>query len=144
LSSNFNFEAFEHELLNPLRGHQLTEYEAFVANLLLEASSKNPMQIAEIILEIGRRFGDWPKEREVKNIVRTLRKEHAFPIISRRCKPSGLWWCGSAEEMNEFIETFRSQALDELHTLTRIVKENYPALAGQLTLEEQSDGPTTH
>jgi hypothetical protein len=42
---------------------------------------------------------------------------------------------GISEEMTEFVESFKSQALDELHTLSKIVKHNYPALLGQLSLE---------
>ena len=136
MTKDLKFEVLEHELLNPLRGHKLTEQEEFVANLLLDASSRCPMKIEQIIIAMGQRLGHWLKPREVKAIVRTLRKDHAFPIISRRRTPAGLWWCASADEMNAFIETFRRQALDELHTLSKIVNQNYPALAGQLRLEE--------
>ena len=38
--------------------------------------------------------------------------------------------------MKAFIESFRKQALDELHTLSKIVRHNYPALQGQLSFEE--------
>jgi hypothetical protein len=38
--------------------------------------------------------------------------------------------------MEAFIESYRAQALDELHTLSKIVKHNYPALQGQLKFEE--------
>lgn len=134
----YKFRVFERELINPLAGHNLTDVEAFVADALLEASSARPLRIHDLIVKIGNRFGEWPKEREIKDLVRALRKEHAFPILSRRSKPAGLWWCGSAEEMNEFIESFRKQALDELHTLSKMVRHNYPELAGQLALEDRT------
>lgn len=38
--------------------------------------------------------------------------------------------------MQAFIESFRSQALDELHTLSKIVNANYPALQGQLKFDD--------
>lgn len=38
--------------------------------------------------------------------------------------------------MEAFIESFRSQALDELRTLSKIIRHNYPALQGQLKFEE--------
>ncbi len=75
-------------------------------------------------------------ERMVKKVIRTLRKDHAFPILARKRKPTGYWWCNSVEEMEAFIESFRKQALDELHTLSRIVNHNYPALQGQLRFDE--------
>ncbi len=139
MSTQFKFQLFEQELLNPLRGHQLSQTKEFVGALLLSASSQQPKRIAEIIVACGRALGEWLTEREVKEVIRSLRKEHAFPILSRRHKPAGLWWCGSSEEMDQFIKSFRKQALDELHTLSKIVRENYPALAGQLTLEDCDD-----
>lgn len=133
--SERNASIFESELLNPLRGHDLSEEEAYVANLLLDASSEKPMDNDSIRRALEMKFDRSCDARTIKKIIRTLRKEHAFPILARRIKPFGYWWCSSKLEMQEFIETFRSQALDELHTLSRIVKENFPELAGQLRLE---------
>lgn len=130
------FELFEAELLNPLRGHALSEIETFVAGLLLDASRNYPVGIRQIIAQVSRVKGFDLSERKVKDIVRTLRKDHAFPILASRKPPAGYYWCSSAEEMTEFIESFKSQALDELHTLSKIVRHNYPALLGQLSLEE--------
>jgi hypothetical protein len=126
---------YEYELLNPLRGHQLTELESYIANLLLSANSERPIDNQMIRISVELRFQRKIDAREVKAIIRVLRKDHSFPIISRRQKPSGYWWCTSRGEMEAFIDTFKSQALDELHTLSRIVKENFPELAGQLKLE---------
>lgn len=143
MSTQLKFELYEQELLNPLRGHELSELECFVASLLLTASTHRPIGIAEIIQAVeqtehlrlrGRSVPS--KERAVKEIIRTLRRDHTFPILARRTKPTGLWWCASSKEMEAFIESFRSQALDELHTLSKIIKHNYPALQGQLTFEE--------
>ena len=136
MSTEFKFEVFEHELLNPLRGHKLGDNELFIANLLLDATSATPMKIQDIREALHRNGRSAVSVRMVKRIVRALRKDHAFPILSRRGEPAGFWWCASAEEMEEFIKLFRGQALDELHTLSKVVKENYPALAGQLRLEE--------
>src|ERR1044072_5284672 len=135
-TEQFKFEVLEREQINPLAGHALTELEEFVAVALLNGSSDRPIRIHDLILAAGGRFGEWPNDREIKDVVRALRKDHAFPIISRRSKPPGLWWCASSAEMNEFIESFRKQALDELHTLSKIVRHNYPELAGQLKLED--------
>src|SRR6185369_17654767 len=113
-----NFETFESELLNPLRGHYLTPLESYVASLLLDASKERPIDNESIRCSIGLRLTEFhlrraPDQRTIKMIVRALRKAHAFPIISSRKRPAGYWWCHSAEEMKDFVETFRSQALDE-------------------------------
>jgi hypothetical protein len=130
------FKLFEEELLKPLRGHELSDLEMFVASLLLTANTFQPIGISEIIDAIEAKDGRRVSQRTIKDIIRTLRKDHTFPILARRSKPTGYWWCGSAAEMEAFIESFRAQALDELHTLTRIVKHNYPALQGQLNFED--------
>jgi len=143
MSGVLKFEAFEHELLNPLRGHALTDHESFVANLLLDASSHRPLKIRDIREAMHQSGISALSVRRVKQIVRALRKDHAFPILARRSEPAGFWWCASAAEMEAFIKVFRGQALDELHTLSKIVNENYPALAGQLRLEETEHGNKT-
>ncbi|HEY6232106.1 MAG TPA: hypothetical protein VIW64_12665 [Pyrinomonadaceae bacterium] len=137
MSTELKYETFELELLNPLKGHALTREEEFVANLLLDATAVRPIGIsrirhearkAEPVIELS--------ERLVKAIVRRLKKDHGFPILSRRRAPSGYWWCGSQAEMEEYLGWAKSQPLDELHTLSKMVKQNYPALAGQLHLED--------
>lgn len=162
MSAQLKFKAFERELLNPLAGIALTKAEEFVANLLLDATSESPRTIAHIIRvqdcfycsgagEVpessirymtcpdckgtGSRAGQTLTERDVKAVVRALRKEHGLPILSRKGNPAGYWWCGSKKEMEDYITRARSQPLDELHTLSKMVKQNYPELAGQLSLE---------
>lgn len=123
-------------MLNPLNGHELTDVEKFVASLLLDARRDFPFGIKAIIARVRCVKGSNLSERRVKRIIRSLRKDHAFPILASRQPPTGYWWCASADEMTEFIESFKSQALDELHTLSKIVKHNYPALLGQLSFED--------
>jgi hypothetical protein len=136
MNTQLKFEVYEAELLNPLRGHELTELEKFVATLLLTATTHRPIGIKEVIVSIRSELNLQISERVVKQTVRKLRKEHGFPILARRKSPTGYWWCGSVEEMEAFIESFRAQALDELHTLSTIIKQNYPALQGQLKFDE--------
>ncbi len=49
IQKSFPFEIFEEELVDPLSGHALSETEAFLASLLLEATSENPIRIKQII-----------------------------------------------------------------------------------------------
>lgn len=85
------FADLEREMLSPLRGLALTKDELFVATMLLEATAAQPIGIKHLrrALEEARGYG--VIEREVKDIVRTLRKLHELPIISRRKKGGGLW-----------------------------------------------------
>jgi hypothetical protein len=136
MNTQLKFELYEEELLNPLRGHELSEVESFVASLLLMASTHRPTSIKEIVLAVKEQTGKRLSQRAVKGVIRALRQDHKFPILSRKSSPPGYWWCASAEEMKAFIESFRKQALDELHTLSTIIKHNYPALQGQLKFDE--------
>lgn len=130
-----NHSIFEYELLNPLRGHELSRLEEYIANLLLNASSERPIDNEMIRNLVEASLQQKIDARTVKGTIRTLRKNHSFPVISRRSAPAGYWWCDSKSEMEGFIETYKAQALDELHTLSLIVKTNFPELAGQLRLE---------
>ena len=130
------FEIFEQEILNPLQGHELSELETYIASLLLEATQQNPIMIAKIIQKVSEQMAVRVSDRRVKAIIRKLRKEPVFPILSSREKPYGYWWCGSEQEMKEFIEHFLAQPFDELQTIWRIVRKRYPALAGQLKFND--------
>lgn len=136
MSTQRKFGLFENELLNPLGDHSLSPAEEFVASLLLNATAQTPIGIKRIWRESVRAEGiPELNDRKVKAIVRLLKKHHGFPILSRRHAPAGYWWCASEAEMREYLEWARSQPLDELHTLSKMVKQNYPALAGQLSLD---------
>jgi hypothetical protein len=130
------YQDFEFELFNPLRGHELSDLEQYVALLLIRASAERPITNDEICVSVELHLGQKVDQRTVKKVIRTLRKDHSFPIIANRVRPFGYWWCNSKSEMESYIETFRSQALDELHTLGRIVKANFPELAGQLRFDD--------
>jgi hypothetical protein len=135
-TEQYKFQVFEHEQINPLAGHELTDVEEFLAATLLRATSERPMQIKDLRNALRGAGRHAVGTRNIKKVVRTLRKDHALPILSRRTEPAGYWWCSSPSEMEGFIKLFRSQALDELHTLSKMVRHNYPELAGQLSLED--------
>jgi hypothetical protein len=141
-ATQLKYELFEEELLAPLRGHVLTPDEEFVASVLLDASSSQPIGINKIRRLNQDLRSTSISDRRVKQIVRALKRNHEFPILSRRVprlnKPAGYWWCQSEEEMVDYYVRARRQPLDELTTLSRMVKANYPKLAGQLGLEEFS------
>lgn len=132
----FPFEIFEQELLNPLNGQKMNEIESYIASLLLEASSEKPIQIKEIIEAVKANSKKRISERKVKDIIRSLRRNHAFPVLSRKEAPAGYWWCQSIDEMKEFAKLWQSQYFDEMRTLYVMMKHNFPRLAGQMRLSD--------
>ncbi len=131
---SFPFEVLAEALTNPIAGRQLTAIEGFIAHLLLEASSEKPIQTKEIIERVNSDLDLDLNFRELKKIIRSLRRNHAFPILTRRSKPAGYWWCQSIDEMKDFARLWQSQYFDEMVTLSVILKANYPRLAGQMRL----------
>ena len=110
------FKIYEDALLNPLRGHALNELESYIASLLLTTNTHRPIGIAEIISAVKDCLDVKLSERTVKKIIRTLRKDHTFPILARRTKPTGYWWCASSDEMKAFIESFRHKlSMNSIH-----------------------------
>lgn len=72
--------------------------------------------------------------RTIKERARTLRRDWLLPIGSSRQKPYGLYWCQTERDYLDWERTYRGQAVDELVTLYRLRKRNYPELAGQESL----------
>lgn len=134
------FEVFEEEVLNPFRGVEMTEAEHFIATLILKAMTAEPIKQREIIAAVERDLECKITERQVRHIIRNLRRVHAFPICTRKSKdketgnPPGYWWGRTEAELEEFVETWKAQYLDEATTLHIMLKTNYPRLAGQLRL----------
>ncbi len=130
-----NFITLEREMLDPLAGVELTDVERIIALQLIAASSQTPVTGKHLRLAVREATDTKIDERQLKATIRRLRRQHKFPVLSRRSLPRGYWWCTSVEEMQGFIETFRASALDELSTLATIIRHNYPALSGQLKLD---------
>lgn len=146
-AAQLRFSVFEDELLNPLRGHELTPEEAFVANLLLDASATRPLNNEALRDLLRGRFCEEYSERELKALILSLRDGHSFPIVASKSKPFGYWWCRSAEEMREQWERVRGEAVGMLATWSRLIKAHFPELAGQLRLDfiersNDADKPT--
>jgi hypothetical protein len=129
------FEILEEEVLAPIRGVDLTEEEFFVASKTLTATSEKPILQEELIVSALHEKTLSLSRREVRSIVRSLRRRHAFPICSRKSKPAGYWWGRSEEEVAEFVRVFMAQIKDEAQTVAIMTRKNYPRLAGQLKLD---------
>lgn len=134
----FPFRIFEEEMVAPVFGNELSEIERYIASMLLDAESETPVSMAQIIERVAELKNTTLSNRQVRVIIRSLRRDHAFPILSRRKAPSGYWWCRSSAEMKEFTVLWQSQYFDEMMTLHVMVKHNYPRLAGQMRLNDVS------
>lgn len=128
------FEAFEQEMIDPLKGVELSEMEEFVASLLLDATTDKPMKMADVAIAAWQQKTVELSDRKIREIVHSLRNEHGFPICSRKRKPAGYWWGRTEAELEEFANVFFAQLKDEYHTVRKMLKTNYPRLAGQLKL----------
>jgi hypothetical protein len=135
--NQLSFETYESEVINPLRGHKLTPMEEYISSLLLDTSKQKPITNEDIRARVKMRFNLKKLDpRTIKNVIRSLRKFHHFPILASFTKPYGYWWCQSAEQMVEYYNDARGRLLDEFHTLSVILRVNFPDYAGQLKLEE--------
>jgi hypothetical protein len=139
-TEQLGFETYEREVLNPLRGHKLTPIEQYIASLLLETSKKKPLKNDDLRKRVIVRFNmNNVSPRSIKTVIRALRKFHHFPILASFTKPYGYWWCQSEKEMTAYYEDAQARLKDELHTLSQMIKHNFPEYAGQLKLEDASD-----
>ncbi len=128
------FETFEEAVMKPWTGIDMTDAERFIAGLILGATTAGPIKQAEIIAAVRRGLECSVSERQVRHIVRNLRRVHGFPICTRKGSPAGYWWGRTEAEMKEFIDTWEAQFKDEAQTLSIMIKANFPRLAGQMRL----------
>ncbi len=133
--AKIRFERFERELLDPLRAHALSDVEKLVASALLDASKESPVSNERLRDLVGAELRIVIDEREMKAVILRLREEHLFPIMAVKANPGGYWWCGSAEEMKAYYERVRKESISRLATVSKLIKVNFPELAGQLGLD---------
>ena len=129
------FKRFEHELFDPLRGHALSDVEKLVASALLDASKDKPISNDRLREMAGTELRVVIDAREMKAVILRLREEHLFPIMAIKTHPGGYWWCRSAEEMKAYYERVQKESLSRLSSISRVIKRNFPELAGQLGLD---------
>lgn len=100
-----------------------------LARILTRFSSENPMPGA--MLEVHLRL-DY---RTAKSMIETLRRDYLLPIGSRKGQPNGYWIMTTATEFIEWDRQFRSSAISVFATSYRLMRANFPALAGQTSLD---------
>jgi AraC-like DNA-binding protein len=108
---------------------QLRTDEQKLLDLIRPHSYEHPIKIKDLMAATGY------DERRIKDLCRTLRDYHLFPIGASRQEPAGIFWITTAEAFLKYFHTIRAQALSELSTLHRMARKHFPELAGQLKLE---------
>jgi hypothetical protein len=71
--------------------------------------------------------------REIKDFVKALRGDWLLPVGSNKNpkQPVGYYWIYTAAEYLNWSRPYRSQAIDQLVTLYRNQRANFPELSGQ-------------
>jgi biotin operon repressor len=98
------------------------------ARALVKATPERPVTGRVLQAHLG------VSERAVKGFVELLRCDWQLPIGSSREEPHGYYWISTPEQFDRWFQTFSAQAMAELKTAYRLMKSNYPELAGQLPL----------
>jgi hypothetical protein len=111
-----------------------TEIERYIVWLLKQASGERPVGIAQIQSWVKQELHEVIAGRSIKDYIRTLRREHGMPVLARRGTPSGYYLCKSRDEMKKFCEAYLSQARDEMETVRKILRNNYPSLLSEFEL----------
>jgi hypothetical protein len=135
LQTELPYATYEEAVMKPWSGMDMTQAEQFIAGKILAATSEAPIKQVQIIAAVNRELNCPITERQVRAIVRNLRRVHCFPICTRKGAPAGYWWGRTEEELAEFVKVWKAQFLDEATTLSIMLKKNYPRLAGQLRLD---------
>lgn len=81
-------------------------------------------------------------EREVKKTAKRLRDDWRLPAVGTRQSPFGYFIAATPEEFLSWMRTTKSQAISELATAYHLFKANFPALAGQQSIQFIDDVST--
>jgi hypothetical protein len=103
------------------------------ARALVRATMQRPVRNTTLGMFLG------VNERQVKEIIKTLRDDWRLPIGSLREPPYGYYWIASAEEFEAWFNPMRAQAFSELKTAYRMAKRHYPHLCGQFTFNFEEE-----
>lgn len=74
-------------------------------------------------------------DRTVKALMKEICDEWAVPVIASRKQPYGYFIAATEAEFLEWERVMRSQAIAMLARARRLFKANFPALAGQQSIE---------
>lgn len=103
------------------------------ARALVKSTVNNPVP-----LQILMRHFD-TSDRTIKSYIESLRTEWLLPIGSSKFPPSGYYWIYTAEEFKAWLEAYLSQPREEFRTAYRMLRANFPELAGQIKFDFEED-----
>lgn len=111
------------------KGQPLDPMLIQIARILTFFTSEQPLPGAMIETHLRLDY------RTAKKMIETLRREYLLPIGSRKGDPNGYWIMTTAAEFIEWDRQFRSQAISLFATSYRLMRANFPHLAGQTSLD---------
>lgn len=104
-----------------------------LARVLVKATAKYPLGLNALIRHFSL------TDRTVKAYIESLRSEWLLPIGSSKFPPTGYYWIASANEFKGWLEAYLSQPKEEFRTAHRMLRANFPELAGQINFDFQEE-----
>jgi hypothetical protein len=111
--------------------HFLHKQQFDLARLLCKATAKYPLGLNTLCAHLQL------SDRSVKGYIETLRSQWLLPIGSSKFPPSGYYWISSPDEFKQWLEAYLSQPKEEFRTAHRMLRANFPELAGQINFDFQ-------
>jgi hypothetical protein len=111
------------------RHQEIDDTMLTMARVLVSANAEAPI--------LGECLADFLEcsERQVKKTAKRLRDEWRLPAVGTRQPPYGYFFAATPEEFLAWMRTTKSQAISELATAYQLFKANFPALAGQQSIQ---------
>ncbi len=99
-----------------------------VARVLAHFTSAQPVtsDALELVFNLSR--------RSLSAVIERLRHEWLLPVGSRLTQPNGYWIIIDPDDFLTWFSQYRSRPLTALQTAHRLMRNNFPALAGQAEL----------
>lgn len=99
-----------------------------IARVLAHFTSAQPVtsDALEAVFNLSR--------RSLSAVIERLRHDWLLPVGSRLMQPNGYWIITEPDDFRTWFSQYRSRPLTALQTAHRLMKTNFPALAGQAEL----------
>lgn len=75
------------------------------------------------------------KRRKLAGMIEELRLLWLLPVGSRKFEPSGYWIITDLEDFKEWFDRVKAAPIQQLSTIHKVAKHNFPILAEQIELD---------
>lgn len=108
-----------------------------VAKCLIDYTTKQPCP-RDVLLK---KMFTWTTSplRQFHHRIEDLRKIWLLPVGSRKADPSGYWIITELDDFADWVERSKSAPIQQLSTIHRVAKANFPVFAEQMELEFWND-----